>query len=122
MHLNAFVVYRSTDKKPQHHFCPKGSDSWCKYNKTVVEGNVNKFKHKSSFPVAVMDAIKPTFMELTKPDLLSRCLGGHTQNPNESFNSIVWTNVPKTVFCGRTVLEIGVADAVVVFNSGLRVA
>ncbi|GFX95302.1 DUF4817 domain-containing protein [Trichonephila clavipes] len=34
-----------------------------------------------------MDAVKPIFAELSSPKLLKKCLGGKTQNSNESFNS-----------------------------------
>lgn len=114
-----FHHYRSTDAAPQHKYCPTGPDSWCKYNVAVIEKRQKKFKHQGLPPV-VMDAIKPVFEKLTKDELLERCVGGHTQNPNESLNSIIWKNVPKTVFCGKKVLDLGVADAVITFNSGYK--
>ncbi|XP_052128327.1 uncharacterized protein LOC113205481 isoform X2 [Frankliniella occidentalis] len=112
--------YNSTDKKPTHHLCPKGENSWCNYNKAKSKGTLPKFKHKAALPGAVLTAIKPVFKDLSKEELLQKCVGGYTQNPNESLNNLIWKNVPKTVFCGRKTLEIGVHDAVIVFNSGQK--
>jgi len=114
-----FYHYRSTDAAPEHKYCPTGPDSWCKYNVALLEKKEKQFKHQGLPPV-VMDATKPIFDKLTKDELLERCVGGHTQNPNESLNSIIWKNAPKTVFCGKQVLDIGVADAVIIFNTGYK--
>ncbi|KAG5312845.1 COX1 oxidase, partial [Acromyrmex insinuator] len=37
---------------------------------------------------------KPVYEQLTTDDLLTRCIGGFTQNCNESFNSTVWAMAP----------------------------
>ena len=39
---------------------------------------------------------KDTFLALRSDDLLSRCLDGATQNPNEALNQIIWKKCPKT--------------------------
>lgn len=114
------IIFRSSDKKKEHHLCPKGENSWCRYQVAVSKKETKGFKHTSSLPTAVMDAIKPVFEALTDEELLQRCVGGFTQNPNESFNAVVWKNVPKTIFCGKKVLEIGVHLAVLVFNDGQK--
>ena len=67
----------STDEKPQHGLCPKGHDSWCKFNRQ--EPN---YQHHG-LPLAVMEAIKPIYRDLSQPDLLKKCLHGKTQNVNE---------------------------------------
>jgi len=76
------------------------------------------YKHKNSLPASVMDAIKPVFQELSKRDLLERCVGGFTQNPNESLNGLIWRIAPKGTFVGRDTIEQAVYDAVLVFNDG----
>ena len=43
---------------------------------------------------------------------------GVTQNQNESFNSIIWNQCPKTEFCSAIVVSITVDLAVITFNSG----
>lgn len=106
----------SSDKEPMHYFCPKGKNTWCKYNQAV--SNNKEFTHKNTVPFAVMLAIKPIFKDLSHPDLLKRCLEGKTQNPNESFNSTLWKYCPKTVGSGRKVAEIAASIATVIFNDG----
>ena len=64
----------------------------------------------------VLKAIKPVFEKLSDDDLLRKCARGGTQNANESLHNMIWTRCPKTVFVGRTRLEIAVS----VFNEGER--
>ncbi|KAG8338270.1 hypothetical protein J6590_108394 [Homalodisca vitripennis] len=65
-----------------------------------------------------MNVIKPVYKDLSDPKLLKRCLHGKTQNPNESFNSVIRSGVPKTAFVGLKTLQIGVNDSVISFNEG----
>ena len=62
--------------------------------------------------------VKPVFDSLCEEKLLKRCLLGATQNQNESFNNTIWTRAPKTEYVSRPTIEIAVAQAVLVFNSG----
>ena len=55
---------------------------------------------------------------LHSDDLLKKCLHGQTQNPNESFNNIIWTKYPKAIHVSRAVLEMSVNSAVLEFNEG----
>ena len=41
-----------------------------------------------------------------------------TQNPNKSFNKIIWTKCPKAVYVSRAVLKMNVNSAVLEFNEG----
>ncbi|XP_069690036.1 uncharacterized protein [Periplaneta americana] len=107
----------STDSSPQHGLCPSGPDSWCKYNRAAITGVVHK--HKNSLPESVMTTIKPIFRALSNEDLLKKCLHGKTQNPNESFNSVIWRRIPKTDFVRLETLKLGVHDAVLSFNNGV---
>jgi hypothetical protein len=45
-------------------------------------------------------------------------LDGETQNQNESINGMIWKRIPKNIFVGFDVLELGVYDAVAHFNIG----
>ncbi|GFX40232.1 uncharacterized protein TNCV_4318661 [Trichonephila clavipes] len=108
----------SSDEEPLHSFCPVGPNSWCKYQNQVLEGSVKTFRHSNKLPVAVMDAIKPVFNDLSQPKLLQKCLGGKTQNNNESINSLIWKLCPKTKDCGRKIVDISTNEAIVIFNDG----
>lgn len=106
----------STDAKPEHGLCPRGRDSWCKFNKAKAL-KIN-YSHKRSIPEPIMLAIKPTFRALANPELLRKCLHGKTQNVNESVNNVIWSRVPKKSFVTITTLALGTYDAIATFNDG----
>lgn len=108
----------SSDENPEHRLCPEGKESWCKYNKAVAEKKPLTGLHKNTVPQAIMKAIKPTFRALAQRDLLKKCLHGTTQNVNESFNSVIWTRIPKNNFVTMRTLEFGVYEAVASYNDG----
>ncbi|GFW17450.1 uncharacterized protein TNCV_3240801 [Trichonephila clavipes] len=66
-----------------------------------------------------MDTVKPIFAELSSPKLLKKCLGGKTQNSNESFNSTVWKYCPKTSGSSKRIVDVAVNEAVVMYNDGM---
>ncbi|GFW92465.1 uncharacterized protein TNCV_517831 [Trichonephila clavipes] len=71
-----FLHKLSTDEYPQHGFCPIGKDSWCEYKK--AEASCKSYKHKNSLPVAVVEAMRPIFRDLSHPDLLKNvCMEKH---------------------------------------------
>jgi len=109
----------STDEKPQHDNCPSGVDSWCSWQKAKAENALNAYKHKSALSTEVFDAITPIYEDLSRDDLLERCLGGFTQNNNECFNSTVWNFAPKSTSSNKKVLDIATDMAVCIFNDGM---
>ncbi|GFX49795.1 uncharacterized protein TNCV_3073481 [Trichonephila clavipes] len=111
-----FLHKISTDENPQHGFCPSGPDTWCRYKKAQLENKVYHHKHK--LPVAVVEAIRPIFRDLSDPELLKKCLHGNTQNPNESINNVIWSRVPKKTFVHLETLSFGTYDAIASFNKG----
>ena len=111
LHLN------SSDEAPRHHLCPAGPDSWCKFQKALA--NKVPFTHKKSpIPPAIVEVVKRVYQRLGSHPLLERCLGGFTQNPNESLHNLVWRFCSKTLFQGKNSVEIGCALAVCSFNKG----
>ncbi|GFW26174.1 uncharacterized protein TNCV_3396701 [Trichonephila clavipes] len=106
----------STDDEPKHWFCPKGKNSWCKYNVSVHNNTVNEFSHKNILPKAVSEVIKPVFKNLSHLKLLRRCLGGNTQNANESLNSLIWKYSPKLIGSGINVTKIAAFIAACEYN------
>lgn len=109
----------STDDDPQHDKCPIGEKSWCSWQKAKALNQLADYKHKPSMKITVFNAIKPAYEELSRDDLLNRCLGGYTQNNNESFNSVVWSIAPKTSSSGKLIVDIAADIAVCTFNDGL---
>lgn len=66
----------------------------------------------------VFEAIKPVYEKLVTDDL-THCIGGYTQNNNESFNATVWAMVPKGLNSEKKKIDIGTNIATSVFNDGL---
>ena len=111
--------YCSTDKSPRHENCPTGADSWCEWRKAEAANQLKTFKN----PPRLIDEqiekhIRPIYQDLSNDDLLTRCLGGHTQNANESFNSTVWRMAPKHLDSGLKIVETASYLAAGMFNEG----
>ncbi|GFT19173.1 uncharacterized protein TNCV_303051 [Trichonephila clavipes] len=58
----------------------------------------------------------PNTWYLSYPALLKKCLGGKTQNPNESLNSSIWKFCPKTIGSSLEIAEIAANLATSDFN------
>ncbi len=108
----------SSAQNPMHDDCPKGEDSWCGWQRDQASGE-EKYKDKGGIPEAVFEKVEEVFKDLSKPELLSRCLEGLTQNQNESFNGLLWSICPKEVFVGSATLRLSLGMAVLMFNEGL---
>jgi len=79
----------STNDKPQHDDCPAGEESWCSWQRSKAQNDLKNYNHKPAMCDEVYKAVLPIYQDLSRDDLLERCLGGYTQNTNESFNSVV---------------------------------
>lgn len=84
----------------------------------MAENQQASFKYKNSLPEAVKEKIKPTFIALSYPTMLRKCLHGKTQNVNESLKNFLWSRIPKSTFVQRRTLEFGVFEAISRFNDG----
>ena len=116
------VLYHCTDFKNQdyiHSMCPNDENSWYKYQLDKINGT-HKYKNTINIPVNIFHIIKPIFRDLSKEELLSKCLHDQTQNTNEALNAIIWTRCPKNIFVGRRTLEMGVNSAILNFNDGSK--
>ena len=63
--------------------------------------NWKVFVDKPGIPIVVRDLILPVFTDLSKPDLLKKCLHGKTPNNNECLNGVVWEENSKIYFCWK---------------------
>ena len=59
-----FFHVSSTDENPQHMLCPKGTESWCKYNRGLVTGE--KYTHQHSLPLPIMEPVSYTHLDVYK--------------------------------------------------------
>lgn len=109
----------STDNKPQHHNCPLGEESWCKWHRAKAEGTLKSFHHdKPPLTAKVLEIIKPIYEDLSSDTLLERCIGAETQNNNESLNSLICTFAPKHIHSEPKIVEIATFIAIIIFNDG----
>ncbi|KYN21800.1 Cytochrome b [Trachymyrmex cornetzi] len=72
----------------------------------------------TALPQDVIEAIQPIYQDLSKDSLLQRCVGGFTQNNNESLNQLIWKISPKSISGTSTIVEIAAYVASGVFNEG----
>ncbi|XP_014471891.1 PREDICTED: uncharacterized protein LOC106742985 [Dinoponera quadriceps] len=75
----------SMDENPQHQNCPEGVENWCKWQRAVATGQLEHFKDDPSLNSVIQNVIRPIYEDVSNNDLLKRCLGGNTQNNNETF-------------------------------------
>lgn len=108
----------STDDKPEHGLCPKDDKTWCKFQKSKLEGTEYRHSEHTHLPSAVLEEIKPIFRDLANPVLLAKCAHGGTQNISESLNNIIWSRLPKKVFVRLGTLQLGVYEAISGYNRG----
>ncbi|CAK9814870.1 hypothetical protein ANTQUA_LOCUS8255, partial [Anthophora quadrimaculata] len=81
---------------------------------SIGSGNASGWMQDTEFLIFLL----PIFEDLAKTELLERCLGGHTQNANESFNSTVWRLAPKHLHSGLKIIETAAYLAADLFNEG----
>lgn len=116
-----FYHYSSTDEQPHHEKCPQGSDSWCSWQKANADNKLDDYTHDyTALPEVVLTAIKPIYNDLSDDNLLERCIGGFTQNNNESINHVIWKIAPKEMHSGIKIVEIAANIGACIFNEGVR--
>ncbi|XP_036148055.1 uncharacterized protein LOC118647367 [Monomorium pharaonis] len=116
-----YYHYSSTDEHPQHSKCPTGVDSWCAWQCASAKGELASFKHDyNALPKDVLDAIEPIYKDLSKQELLERCVGGFNQNNNESYNQLIWKISPKIIPSGLKPIELAAYTSACIFNEGSK--
>ena len=117
--IQATLLHKiSTNKKPQHKYCPAGKDSWCSWQQAKAEKKLKNYQHKEPLDEEVHKAIQPIYDTLSDEKLLKRCLGGFTQNSNESLNAKIWKIAPKVSPGSQRIVKIASNLAVSTFNDG----
>ena len=106
----------SSKENECHDNCPKGNDSWCKYQRIFQIRR--QHVPGQGLPKNVILHVKLIFVELSEYALLEKCLHGKTQNQNESFNGMIWQRIPKGVRVNAATFEMRVYDALSHFNLG----
>lgn len=63
----------------------------CETVRKAIGGQKSNYEHEPAMLHEVFEAVKPIYVDLSRAELPTRCLGGFSQNSNESFNAIVWS-------------------------------
>lgn len=111
--------YASTRDEPQHHFCPVGETSWCKWQADKASGTNNYRPLKNPLSSALAEVLKPVFEKLSSLQLFARSEKCLTQNQNESLHHVIWSYLPKGEYHSPSETELGTALAVGHFNDGM---
>ena len=101
----------------KHRFCPQGRETWCRYWRDKVNAG-STYNEINRLPAVFFCELQPIFDRVSDSKLLKRCLLGMTQNQNESLNGKLWSLVPKSKFCGKRRVTIGVCETICVSNTG----
>ena len=120
---SAFYHASSTDGRPQHQDCPAGRTSWCFWQRAMANNSTppsHTGRSSSFISEHVAKHVRDIYERLTTDALLSRCMMGLTQNPNESLHSCIWARCPKHIFVGKERIAIAVALAISEFNQGSK--
>ena len=100
-----------------HTHCSDGNESWCGYKRDKVN-KTSTYKHGKSLPLEMSLQMKPVYARVDDKELLRKCLDGNTLNQNESFNGMIWQQVPKSIYIRSDAFQLGVYDAMAHFNIG----
>lgn len=68
----------STDEEPRHYFYPPGAESWCAYRVAEAKNEAQAYAHPPPLHSDVKNQILTIYEDLSRDDLLERCLGGYT--------------------------------------------
>lgn len=106
------IYYHQLD---DHKFCPTDENSWCK----SIKGQSSKQSSKKKpLNIEIWQQTKRVFDKFSSDQLIERCVNGFSQNICESFNSLIWTRVPKSTYRSIDSIKLGVLDAVICTNEG----
>ena len=114
-----FCTKTSTDEEPQHKHCRA---SWCSWQQAKTTGTF-RLSTQTACLSRCLRCSNLFIEDLSRNDLLTRCLGGYMQNSNDNLNAVVWSLAPKSRFNDnwwQQILNICMYIAVCVFNDGFK--
>lgn len=105
-------------ENPQYFLCPERPDSWCNFQKAVLTNVLDSFVDKPPIQEDIAEVLLLIYEDLLDVDLLERCVGGFTQNNNESFNALVWQIALKSNSSSAVIVKIALYISTIIFNEG----
>lgn len=132
--MSTLLHLTSTDANPNHHWC---SEVFCLWKQAMKKDTMKDGKRKrKSSPVRMPShdemrlrltlnddeykELHSVYTRLSEDNLLSRCLKGKTQNPNESLHSRIWVLCPKVLSVSKAIVDFAVAQACLTYNKGYK--
>lgn len=120
--LSSLFHCSSSDENPTHQLCPKTKDSWCFYQRAIVNGKTpdshSTMIVRFQLPPEELEIVKNVYDRLTTDSNMLKCLRGKTQNPNESLHSRIWIHCPKHLTPSKMRFDFAAAVAVSHYNVG----
>ena len=125
-HLYALVIVQNSGKTPaeiqhalyvllehlfeEHNGCPFSTESWCYIRKNQAqiaadEETVPVVPRESYLNPAEFQRVSDVFKKFASLVMCATLTLGKTQNANESLNSVLWHNAPKTKRVGQKSLR-----------------
>ena len=117
LHLGA----NDENASENHSFCPKGPDSWCRYERALSSGDIPP-RHPNYLGHNAVGLITKVFSKYNydKEYFINQIADGQTSNHNEAVHNIIFTMVRKTEAVGLVVMRLGCALAVIRYNEGYQ--
>ena len=80
----------------------------------IEKSNREKHNDQKRLASVFIEVLKSMFINLTKSELLKRCLQGLTQNQNEPINELLWSKCSKKKICGKVNVFLSVSETIVI--------
>ena len=102
-----------------HCLCPRGVDSWCRYQRAIAEGNTPP-RHPIILGTGALEIVTRVFSKYNydKDYFISQIASGQTSNHNEAVHNFLFTMFRKTDAIGMGVMRLGSALAVISIMRG----
>lgn len=110
--------YSSSVEYPQHDECPKGENSWCKFQVDLATGGNSYVPVKDPIAPAIQKLLEPIFKKLSNRTFLESLKNIMTSNNNESYHHVLWSLAPKETFCSAKEVEVAMYLSTCLYNSG----
>ncbi|KAL7634402.1 UNVERIFIED_CONTAM: hypothetical protein RMT77_014779 [Armadillidium vulgare] len=116
--------HTATDKHPLHQLCPRGKDSWCKYqrdlsNNIKISKNWHKDRNNRKYSLERESALAvlEVMLRMTSDDVLAVVSSG-MKHINQSIQSKVWSIIPQSEFNSFIEVRYAAARVALIHNCG----
>ena len=117
LHLGA----NDQNAEVMHRLCPKGQQSWCRYNRAIANG-IAPNSHPNFLSATSVELVQDIFKRFRYDSecFVEQIADARTSNHNEALHNILFSMVRKTEVCSSDVMRLGAALAVARYNAGMK--